>query len=419
MKFSVSTLLVILPIIAAQASALALPEGDLVGRAGAKGASGTKGAAGAKGKGAAAAAGGAAAGGAAAAAANSTAGAGAGAAAAANSTAATGAAANSTAATGSAAAANSTAGGSGDAQSSLTLDPAVIATGFEQNGQATQEAGQVASLTSSNNFINFCATTNQPITNGQQVKTGSCNPAPMGQIPATTAMPSAKFQFPVNMQNIAANQAFTVQMAIANMETGNFVNAQQNYFAAPQQLNAQGQIVGHSHIVIEPLSSITQTTPTDPTKFSFFQGLNAAAVGGVLTADVSAGLPAGSYPVSSIHTAAHPQPALVPVAQHGSLDDAVYFTVGGGGAAPNSTAAAGGAAAASNSTAATGAAAASNSTAATGAAAASNSTAATGAAASAAAGAGAKGKGAGAAASGAGAKGGKAGKGRRFIRASS
>jgi hypothetical protein len=316
----------------------------------------------------------------------------------------------------------------------LTLDPAVIAQGFAQNGQATQEAGQVASLTSTNNFINFCATTNQPITNGQQVKTGSCNPAPMGQIPATTAMPSAKFQFPTNMQNIAANQAFTVKMAIANMETGNFVNAQQNYFAAPQQLNAQGQIVGHSHIVIEPLSSITQTTPTDPTKFSFFQGLNAAAVGGVLTADVSAGLPAGTYKVSSINTAANHQPALVPVAQHGSLDDAVYFTVGGAGAAPNSTAAAGGAAAASNSTAATGAAAASNSTAATGAAAASNSTAATGAAAASnstaatgaaaggAAGAGAKGKGAGAAAaSGAGAKGGKGktGKGRRFIRASS
>jgi hypothetical protein len=146
----------------------------------------------------------------------------------------------------------------------------------------------------------------------------------MGQIPATTAMPSAKFQFPTNMQNIAANQAFTVKMAIANMETGNFVNAQQNYFAAPQQLNAQGQIVGHSHIVIEPLSSITQTTPTDPTKFSFFQGLNAAAVGGVLTANVSAGLPAGTYKVSSINTAANHQPALVPVAQHGSLDDAVY-----------------------------------------------------------------------------------------------
>jgi hypothetical protein len=110
-----------------------------------------------------------------------------------------------------------------DIQSSLTLDSSVIATGFEQNGQAVQEAGQVPSLTSSNNFINFCATTNQPLTNGLQIKTGSCNPAPMGQIPATTAMPSAKFLFPSNFGTIPANQAFTITMNINNLETGNFV----------------------------------------------------------------------------------------------------------------------------------------------------------------------------------------------------
>lgn len=233
-----------------------------------------------------------------------------------------GAAANSTA-TAAAAAATST-----DIQSSLTLDPSVLATGFENNGQAVQEAGQVPSLTSSNNFINFCATVaNLPITNGQQIVTGSCNPAPMGIIPAKTNMPSAKFQFPTNGGTVASNTPFTISLAIQGMETGNFVNAQQNYFSAPQQLNAQGQIVGHSHVVVESLSSLTQTTPTDPTKFAFFKGLNAAAVNGVLTASVTAGLPAGTYKVSTINTAANHQPVLVPVAQHGSLDDAVYFTV--------------------------------------------------------------------------------------------
>jgi len=122
-------------------------------------------------------------------------------------------------------------------------------------------------------------------------------------------------------------------MAIANMQTGAFVNAEANYFAAPQQLNAQGQIVGHSHVVVESLSALDQTTPTDPRKFAFFKGLNAAAVNGVLTADVTAGLPAGFYKVSSINTAANHQPALVPIAQHGSLDDAVYFTVAANGTA--------------------------------------------------------------------------------------
>ena len=190
-------------------------------------------------------------------------------------------------------------------------------------------AGQVASLTSSNNFINFCLTVpNLPITNGKQIATGSCNPAPMGTIPSKDNMPSAKFVFPANGDtSIVEKQPFTIKMAIQNFQSGNFVNADQNYFAAPQQLNKQGQIIGHSHVVVEQLSSLGQTTPTDPKKFTFFKGLNAAAVGGILTADVTAGLPAGFYKLSSINTAANHQPVLVPVAQHGSLDDAVYVSI--------------------------------------------------------------------------------------------
>lgn len=110
-------------------------------------------------------------------------------------------------------------------------------------------------------------------------------------------MPSAKFRTPANFGTVPANQAFTIEMAISQLETGNFVNAQKNYFSAPQQLNAQGIIIGHSHVVIEALSSITQTQTTDPTKFAFFLGLNAAAVGGVLSANVTNGLPAGAYKV--------------------------------------------------------------------------------------------------------------------------
>ena len=189
-------------------------------------------------------------------------------------------------------------------------------------------AGQVPSLTSSNNFINFCLTVpNLPITNGKQIATGSCNPAPMGVIPSKSNMPSAKFVFPSNGDtSLAEGAPFTIKMAIQNFESGNFVNADENYFAAPQQVNAQGQIIGHSHVVVEALSALDQTTPTDPTKFIFFQGLNSAAVNGILTANVAAGLPAGFYKLSSINTAANHQPVLVPIAQHGSLDDAVYVS---------------------------------------------------------------------------------------------
>lgn len=243
-----------------------------------------------------------------------------------------------------------------DAQNSLTLDPKVIATGFQNNGQDVAEAGQVASLTSANNFINFCLTQgNLPITNGQQITTGSCNPAPIGTIPSVQNMPSSKFANPKNGDTIAANQEFTISMNVNNLDTGNFVNAQENYFAAPQQLNAQGQIVGHTHVVIESLTDLAQTTPTDPQKFAFFKGVNTAAVGGAVTADVTSGVPAGAYRLCSINSSSNHQPVIVPIAQHGSLDDCVYFTAsdGGAAAASNATAATGAAAAgAANSTAA-------------------------------------------------------------------
>ncbi|KAH7881295.1 uncharacterized protein C8R40DRAFT_30896 [Lentinula edodes] len=242
-----------------------------------------------------------------------------------------------------------------DAQSSLTLDPRVIATGFLNNGQDVQEAGQVASLTSNNNFINYCLTQgNLPITNGLQITTGSCNPAPIGTIPSVQNMPSAKFANPANGATIAANTEFTITMNINNLDTGNFVNANENYFAAPQQLSAQGQIIGHTHVVIEALSDLAQTTPTNPQQFAFFKGVNTAAVNGAVTADVTSGVPAGAYRLCSINSSSNHQPVIVPIAQHGSLDDCVYFTASGDGAtASNATAAAAGTAAAG--TAATGA----------------------------------------------------------------
>lgn len=148
----------------------------------------------------------------------------------------------------------------------------------------------------------------------------------MGVLPSTDNMPSSKFVSPKNGDTIKSNTAFTITMAIRGMETGFFVNADENYFAAPQFLNNNGQIQGHSHVVVEALDAIDQTTPLDPQKFAFFKGLNAAAQNGQLTAAVDQGLPAGVYKLSSINSAANHQPVLVPIAQHGSLDDAVYVS---------------------------------------------------------------------------------------------
>jgi hypothetical protein len=223
--------------------------------------------------------------------------------------------------------------GANDPQTSLTLDPAVIAKGFAQDGQATPTPGQVRSLTSTNNFINFCLTAKGvPITDGKQIKTGSCNPAPIGLIPATTNMPSCKFVFPRNNDVIEENKPFSIKLRVSKLETGNFVNAQTNYFAAPQQLNNNGQVIGHSHVVVERINNLRQDTPTDPNVFAFFKGVNDKAdAQGILTATVDKGLPAGTYRLASIIAAANHQPVIVPVAQRGTLDDAVYFQVKKGG----------------------------------------------------------------------------------------
>jgi hypothetical protein len=64
----------------------------------------------------------------------------------------------------------------------------------------------------------------------------------------------------------------------------------------------------------------------DPNTFAFFKGLNDAAVGGILSAEVTGGLAAGAYRVGSINTAANHQPCLGPKAQHGTFDDQAFVS---------------------------------------------------------------------------------------------
>ncbi|GAA6021744.1 hypothetical protein JCM10207_008562 [Rhodosporidiobolus poonsookiae] len=216
----------------------------------------------------------------------------------------------------------------GDPQKNLFLDDSQVAKGLALDGQQVPADNQVASATSVNNFINSCLLrTDLPLTNGNQVITGSCNAVPMGVIGAADKAPSSKFISPKNLDVIAPDTTFTAQMKINNLVTGNFVNAQQNYFSAPQATDNNGIIIGHSHVVIEQIDALTSTAVTDPQEFAFFKGLNEAAQGGVLSATVDGGLAEGTYKMSSINSAANHQPALIGVAQHGSLDDAVYFVV--------------------------------------------------------------------------------------------
>ncbi|KAI0281978.1 hypothetical protein BGY98DRAFT_956889 [Russula aff. rugulosa BPL654] len=211
-------------------------------------------------------------------------------------------------------------------QTSLTLDKSVINVGSESDGLKNATNGTSASLTSTNNFINFCK--GKTITSGQQIKGGSCNPIPMGDIPNTNNIPTCKYVFPQNLDTLKANQAFTMKLAVANVELGTFTNAETNYYAAPQQLNAKGQIIGHTHLVIEQIDSLKSTTPTKPLAFAFFKGVNTpAGADGTISVPVPSGLPAGTYRCGTIGTQANHVPWSVAVAQHGIMEDVVYITV--------------------------------------------------------------------------------------------
>ena len=186
------------------------------------------------------------------------------------------------------------------------------------------DAGQEPSITSTNNFINFCLQfPDKAKTNGQQVIEGSCNQTPMGVIAAQDKMPSAKFVDPANGGTVPADQTFTVTVAIRNMELGHFTNPGTTFHMAPQQVNAQGLIQGHSHVTIERLQSLDQKEPLDSKEFAYFKGLNAKSNDGTLTAEIKDGLPAGFYRMATINSSANHQPALVAVAQRGALDDMV------------------------------------------------------------------------------------------------
>ncbi|KAH9942281.1 uncharacterized protein BXZ73DRAFT_41333 [Epithele typhae] len=208
------------------------------------------------------------------------------------------------------------------AQSSRLLLSSVIAKGFEQDGTP----GFTPSLTSNNNFINFCALyPKMNITNGRLINEGSCNQTPMGLLASIDNMPSVKFVYPKNGGTVAPNTNFTVQMAVRHLTTGWASNALTNFYAAPQTLDAAtNDIQGHSHVVIDRLPALDSTAPTDPKNdFVFFAALGEPAKDGILSVTVGGGLPMGTYRMASVNVATNHQPVLVAPAQHGALDDMV------------------------------------------------------------------------------------------------
>lgn len=227
-----------------------------------------------------------------------------------------------------------------DPQQSLTLDPKVIASGFANDGQDSPADGQVASLTSTNNFINFCSTVpNLPITNGASLISGSCNPAPMGVLPSSDNIPSCKFTFPRHLDVLRTNQAFIVELSVLNFNSEPVqANKDKNFLSAPQQLNEDGLIVGYVGIVIQEIDSLDSVEPLDPRVFAFHKSSAPTSFTSpdgtnVIQLSVAQGLPAGTYRLTSLMRTANHAPVLSPILAQGSSNDVVYFTVSASGQA--------------------------------------------------------------------------------------
>jgi transcription initiation factor TFIID subunit 15 len=155
----------------------------------------------------------------------------------------------------------------------------------------------------------------------------------MGKIPSTQNMVSSVFTSPQNGDDIAENQDFDISIQTSGLTAGSFTNAQTTYYSAPQDLDGNGQIIGHTHITVQDTgNSLNPTTALDPTQFAFFKGINDAGNNqGLLTATVDGGLPAGNYRICSMSSASNHQPVLMPVAQRGAQDDCIRITVGANG----------------------------------------------------------------------------------------
>ncbi|KAJ3053080.1 hypothetical protein HK097_005114 [Rhizophlyctis rosea] len=215
-----------------------------------------------------------------------------------------------------------------DWDTSLCLHPSQIQTNWFQDGIGAQgqKEGQVASLTSKNNFINYCL--GKKATNGRQLDDGSCNPLPMGDLPSINNMVSSIIIYPAPGDVVRAYKNFTVTLRTANLAGASANNDKTNNFGSPQHLDENGYVVGHTHVTVQYMGpDLKPQRPLDTKKFAFFLALNTEFhKDGSAEVEVQ-GLKPGGYRVCTMATQAGHQPVVMPVADRGHVDDCTKFLV--------------------------------------------------------------------------------------------
>ncbi|KAL2911154.1 hypothetical protein HK105_209402 [Polyrhizophydium stewartii] len=167
---------------------------------------------------------------------------------------------------------------------------------------------------------------------GLQAKDGSklCSSTTMGLIMAFNKMVSTVIIRPkVNeCQNLDAQQNVTFEVDMVNMVTGFFNLANEQYYMAPQTLDAKTSTVeGHQHITVQKLDE-NLGSPPDPKIFAFFKGINNAATDAGkrrLQAVMPGGTikEAGLYRICSMTGTDSHQPVLSPVIRRGPQEDCI------------------------------------------------------------------------------------------------
>ncbi|KAL0952761.1 hypothetical protein HGRIS_006989 [Hohenbuehelia grisea] len=146
---------------------------------------------------------------------------------------------------------------------------------------------------------------------------------------ARTRVPS-KFAYPLNFGTVKANEKFTISMQLDSIPATPFANIQRSRVSIRRQSQVD-DMQGNSLVVIEELTSLSQTEVLDPAKFAFLKGLAVGeenvAEDGALQADVPDGLPAGAYRMSLVNLGGSPEVLRTPVPSHRVVGDVVYFTV--------------------------------------------------------------------------------------------
>ncbi|KAL2911688.1 hypothetical protein HK105_208848 [Polyrhizophydium stewartii] len=118
-----------------------------------------------------------------------------------------------------------------------------------------------------------------------------------------------------------------IQLDVVNLVAGFFDLANEQYYMAPQTLDATTRMPeGHQHVTVQKLDG--SGAPPDPKVFAFFKGINNAATDPEKRL-LQATIPArtikeeGTYRICSITGADAHQPLLMPVIARGSQDDCI------------------------------------------------------------------------------------------------